>query len=196
MSRRMQKIASPALLAGLAFFAFALPARAGQDAFVLPDVSRVSAGLFCAPPTAGRRDAPGTIAGWVHVPEAPVRLIADKESTVSPVRHGVHMAGSVLRLPVLHRLDRYRSQALLELENDPESSEEIDRVFRAFHTIKGVAGFMNLAPIVELTHITETLLDRLRQAKDKAEFDQFMTEQRTSALQGAAPATPPAAAPA
>lgn len=87
MSRRMQKIASPALLAGLAFFAFALPARAGQDAFVSPDVSRVSAGLFCAPPTAGRRDAPGTIAGWVHVPEAPVRLIA--EGRVAPAVLGL-----------------------------------------------------------------------------------------------------------
>ena len=42
----------------------------------------------------------------------------------------------------------------------------------------------------------EGFLDRLRQAKDKAEFDQFMTEQRAGVVQGSAPATPPAAAPA
>ena len=52
---------------------------------------------------------------------------------------------------------------LLEFESRPDDSELLNRIFRTFHTIKGVAGFMNLKPIVELTHVTETLLDRLRQ---------------------------------
>lgn len=42
----------------------------------------------------------------------------------------------------------------------------------------------------------EGFLDRLRQAKDKAEFDQFMTEQRVGVAQGNPPAAPTAAAPA
>jgi chemotaxis protein histidine kinase CheA len=53
-------------------------------------------------------------------------------------------------------------ESLLELEQNPEDSELINTVFRAFHTIKGVAGFMNLKPIVEVAHTAETLLDQIR----------------------------------
>jgi len=55
--------------------------------------------------------------------------------------------------------------ALLELEEDPSEEECINRVFRAFHTIKGVAGFLNLGPICELAHSTETLLGKFRQSE-------------------------------
>lgn len=55
--------------------------------------------------------------------------------------------------------------ALLEIEQDPEDIELINTVFRAFHTIKGVAGFMHLTPVVELAHVAETLLDAARQGK-------------------------------
>ncbi|MCP3915483.1 MAG: chemotaxis protein CheA [bacterium] len=53
--------------------------------------------------------------------------------------------------------------ALLELENDPYERDLIDRVFRAFHTIKGVAGFLQLEDMVVLAHSAEALLDRFRQ---------------------------------
>ena len=56
---------------------------------------------------------------------------------------------------------------LLEFESRPDDSELLNRIFRAFHTIKGVAGFLNLTPIVRLAHTTETLLDRLRQGTMK-----------------------------
>ena len=56
-------------------------------------------------------------------------------------------------------------QALLELEKDPGNKELINTVFRAFHTIKGVAGFMNLGPIVRLAHSAEFLLDSARNDK-------------------------------
>ncbi len=52
--------------------------------------------------------------------------------------------------------------ALLELESDPSSTDHINTVFRAFHTIKGVAGFLNLSPIVRLSHSAEFLLDAAR----------------------------------
>jgi len=55
--------------------------------------------------------------------------------------------------------------ALLELETDFENSELINTVFRGFHTIKGVAGFMGFGPIVEVAHEAETLLDSARQGK-------------------------------
>lgn len=52
--------------------------------------------------------------------------------------------------------------ALLELEENPGDGELINTVFRAFHTIKGVAGFLHLDPIVRLAHSAEFLLDAAR----------------------------------
>jgi two-component system, chemotaxis family, sensor kinase CheA len=55
--------------------------------------------------------------------------------------------------------------ALLEVENDPENIELVDRIFRAFHTIKGVAGFMNMEDMVQLAHNAEALLDEFRKGR-------------------------------
>jgi len=55
--------------------------------------------------------------------------------------------------------------SLLALENDPTDLELINAVFRAFHTIKGVAGFMHLEAIVEVAHNAEYLLDCARSEK-------------------------------
>lgn len=53
-------------------------------------------------------------------------------------------------------------EAILSLESDLENLELINTVFRSFHTIKGVAGFMNLTPIVHAAHNAEYLLDEAR----------------------------------
>lgn len=55
--------------------------------------------------------------------------------------------------------------ALLDLENSPEDIELINAIFRAFHTIKGVAGYLNLEPMVKLAHTAETLMDQLRRGE-------------------------------
>lgn len=55
--------------------------------------------------------------------------------------------------------------ALLEREENPDDPELLNKMFRAFHTIKGVAGFLNLEPLVRLAHRTETLLDEFRTEK-------------------------------
>lgn len=52
--------------------------------------------------------------------------------------------------------------AALELENQPDDPELINTIFRAFHTIKGVAGFLHLNAVVELSHSAEYLLDAAR----------------------------------
>jgi len=52
--------------------------------------------------------------------------------------------------------------ALLELENDPDDDELINKIFRGFHTIKGMAGFLNLTDIGSLAHSAENLLDLAR----------------------------------
>ncbi|HVT88092.1 MAG TPA: chemotaxis protein CheA [Tepidisphaeraceae bacterium] len=52
--------------------------------------------------------------------------------------------------------------SLLALEEQPGDPEHINSVFRAFHTIKGVAGFLNFRQIGALAHVAENLLDRAR----------------------------------
>lgn len=56
-------------------------------------------------------------------------------------------------------------RSLLKLEGDLDNLDLINSVFRAFHTVKGGAGFMGLTPIVRLTHVAETLLDQARSGR-------------------------------
>ncbi|MDD5723002.1 MAG: chemotaxis protein CheA [Syntrophales bacterium] len=51
---------------------------------------------------------------------------------------------------------------ILNLEQDPENTEYVNAIFRPFHSIKGVAGFLDLKEIRDLAHILEDLLDRVR----------------------------------
>ena len=54
---------------------------------------------------------------------------------------------------------------LLTLEGDPGASEALNSVFRGFHTIKGLAGFLELWDVQKLAHETETVLDRARSSQ-------------------------------
>ncbi|MGH8459917.1 MAG: chemotaxis protein CheA, partial [Nevskiales bacterium] len=64
---------------------------------------------------------------------------------------------------LLQRLD----QDLVALEGAPEDSGILNRIFRAFHTIKGTSGFMGFTQIVELTHLAEDVLNLLRKGERK-----------------------------
>ena len=56
---------------------------------------------------------------------------------------------------------------LLELERRPGDSELINGLFRRFHTIKGLAGFVGLRPVGECAHAAEDILRSLRdEARD------------------------------
>jgi two-component system chemotaxis sensor kinase CheA len=54
---------------------------------------------------------------------------------------------------------------MLGLETNPNDIEAINAVFRPFHSIKGVAGFINLIEIHRLSHEVENLLDLARSGK-------------------------------
>jgi two-component system chemotaxis sensor kinase CheA len=58
---------------------------------------------------------------------------------------------------------------LLKLEADPDDTETVNAIFRAFHTIKGVAGFLNLKQIGSLAHAAESLLDLARKGERRLE---------------------------
>ena len=51
---------------------------------------------------------------------------------------------------------------LLVIENDPKETEALNAVFRGFHTIKGLAGFIEMEHIKDLAHKAENLLDMAR----------------------------------
>ena len=55
---------------------------------------------------------------------------------------------------------------LMRLESEPDNKDAIGAVFRAFHTIKGVSGFVGLTPIGELAHAAESLLDDVRKGRN------------------------------
>src|SRR3954469_23165310 len=58
-------------------------------------------------------------------------------------------------------LTSIESQALA-LERDPSDTEALNSAFRGFHTIKGLAGFLELWHVQELAHQVEAVLDRAR----------------------------------
>lgn len=55
--------------------------------------------------------------------------------------------------------------SILRLEENPTDGEAVNCIFRAFHTVKGVAGFLNLKQIGWLAHSSENLLDLARKGK-------------------------------
>lgn len=55
--------------------------------------------------------------------------------------------------------------AALVLERDPEDPEAVNSIFRSFHTIKGMAGFLDLTGIRTLAHEVESMLALARSGK-------------------------------
>ncbi len=54
---------------------------------------------------------------------------------------------------------------LIELEQSPGDMDIINSIFRPFHTIKGVSGFLNLNKMNSLCHHTENLIDSARDGR-------------------------------
>jgi signal transduction histidine kinase/DNA-binding response OmpR family regulator len=57
--------------------------------------------------------------------------------------------------------------SLLVLDTVPDDRESIDHLFKAFHTIKGLADFLSLDDMCLLTKASEELLDRIRKGNLK-----------------------------
>ncbi|MGD9157451.1 MAG: chemotaxis protein CheA [Desulfobacteraceae bacterium] len=55
--------------------------------------------------------------------------------------------------------------SIIDLEQDPTDADTINSIFRPFHTIKGVSGFMNLTGINRLSHSAENLLVKAREGE-------------------------------
>ncbi|HOY09515.1 MAG TPA: response regulator [Candidatus Omnitrophota bacterium] len=71
--------------------------------------------------------------------------------------------------------------ALLILETVPSDREAVEDVFKTFHTIKGLADFLDLHDIFSLTASSETLLDKFR--KNLLQLDNDMILLITRAIE-------------
>jgi two-component system chemotaxis sensor kinase CheA len=68
-------------------------------------------------------------------------------------------------------------EQLVGLEAAPQDAELLNAVFRAFHTVKGGAGFLNVEPMVQLCHHAEDLLNEARNGSlliDAARMDALL----------------------
>ena len=125
----------------------------------LQAVAASQAGSAAPAPTRAARPEPDRKAAWPGPDTTPIA--ADKDL----LRDFVTRAGEHLEAA---------DEGLLALERQPSDAEALDSVFRAFHTIKGMAGFMALADIERLAHDAESALDGPRSGAaqlDTADFD-------------------------
>lgn len=63
-------------------------------------------------------------------------------------------------------IDEIETNAM-SLDQNPDDMEVIHTMFRAFHTIKGLSGFVEHSAIQEIAHKTETLMDYCRKGELK-----------------------------
>ncbi len=63
---------------------------------------------------------------------------------------------------------------LVELESDEDPQERLDAIFRALHTIKGAASFLNMPGVTTFTHAAEDALNKLR--KGEAQVNEMVVD--------------------
>jgi len=56
---------------------------------------------------------------------------------------------------------------LIVFEKNPDDTDLVNQIFRAFHTIKGTSGFLGLNKLTEVTHRCEDILNKLRKNEAK-----------------------------
>ncbi|MGX9720155.1 chemotaxis protein CheA [Stenotrophomonas acidaminiphila] len=75
-------------------------------------------------------------------------------------------------------LDRLGEQ-LVALEQAPEDNDQLNAVFRGFHTLKGGAGFLGINAMVELCHAAEETLGMARSGKAELQAHHFDAAQQS-----------------
>src|SRR5712692_7793154 len=122
-----------------------------------------SAGLTAVAETASI--TPDTEQGLRDAVSRMQQLIAQAESPTAPVslNQDPELVADFI-LESREHLAALEAQ-LLALEQDPRNAEAINTIFRGFHTIKGLAGFLEFPAIQQFAHEVETLLDLARNAK-------------------------------
>ncbi|MBU1218891.1 chemotaxis protein CheA [Myxococcota bacterium] len=94
-------------------------------------------------------------------------------------------------------------EILINIESEGIDAEKVNDIFRAYHTIKGVAGFLELKAIEKLAHSTESLLNQVRKGEmqfegglidlvfDSTEIMRIMMDDIRSAIEKGIPVSTP-----
>jgi len=94
----------------------------------------------------------------------PTRVPAPAPAPSAPEPLAPPLDGELLRefvTEALEGLDRVE-KAALTLEQKDHDAESLNTIFRAFHTLKGNAGFLKLTAIQDFAHTIESVLDAAR----------------------------------
>ena len=91
----------------------------------------------------------------------------------APVKDSAPAPGGIAQDPeliadfIVESREHLRSieQHVLAVEYDNTQMDSVHAMFRAFHTIKGIAGFLEFQSIRDVSHETETLLDLARNSR-------------------------------
>ncbi len=123
------------------------------------------------------KEAP-VLKGAPTLTPAPTAAVAKPAAPAGPVDDGLAAFDVLLELNLeenrellvefhAEALDHLQQieAALLALDEQPDDPEALNSIFRSFHTIKGVSGFLHLTPMHTLTHEVESLLDLARNRK-------------------------------
>ncbi len=135
---------------------------------VVPVVAPVSAPVAAPVPVVAPVAAPAAapVVAPVVAPVAAEALPAADVPTMV-----LRLPGDLELLGEFHSesLELLRSieQAVLTLEESPTAAEAINAIFRAFHTFKGSAGFLQLNALRDFAHELESLLEVVRSGEVK-----------------------------
>jgi len=131
----------------------------------------VSTGGGTEPDVGGFMESLGLVIGSEHVSDLEKINAPDGKKCTTPVSEAnIGMENievqdeSLLRDFIVEGLEYINEIEvnILNLEQDPENKDCVNSIFRPFHSIKGVASFLNLEKIRDLAHNLESLLDKVR----------------------------------
>lgn len=140
------------------------PFSAGDVAWLKSTTAQISA-LVCPAGSSSTATAPDPFP--LPPPVAPAIVVVPDSHEELPLNLNLADDVDLLREFInesREHLDNIE-HGVLVLENRPADAETLNTVFRAFHTFKGGAGFLNLIPINRLAHVLESLLDLARQGR-------------------------------
>lgn len=158
LSATLQDIASAAMRAGkdklaqlAADTAKQLPANEAADEFVGSALTRMQELLNSAAEAPANASSPALVQTPVSAP------------VINPLAQDPELVGDFI-VESREHLGSIENN-MLTLDRNPEQKEAVHAVFRGFHTIKGLAGFLEFMPIRDVAHEVETLLDYARNGK-------------------------------
>jgi len=134
-----------------------------DDVAWLQDVTAELRSILAPPASASK---PAAAAPQAAAPAAPPEAAPAPAADMS-VSLNLEGDGELLREFVTESREHLNNieQGVLVLEERPDDADTLNSIFRAFHTFKGGAGFLNLIPINRLAHALESTLDLARQHK-------------------------------